>query len=904
MKSRPWLIAATILLLLAAASIAPSLMSPRTTTAAPRQSDPSTSSRPSPAATTSPTPSATASHPTPSASPSPPLQFPLTLEDAGTTRPFEPALDEIVRRHPDGTEQTIPLPTQPDFASLRATAAALPAASSGTLLPVFYEPDAHRNSTTRRLATPEIRVELTPGSALPTSIPDNVEVTRPDYAPDFAVLRFPDAFTALDRLALVRSLPGVRRADVLLARQQTRRALPNDPLVTSQWHLKNTGQSSGTVGSDINVESVWNYPASGIRGAGLIVGVVDDGLETSHPDLATNVRTDIDHDWNDSTPNDPSPGPDDDHGTACAGNVAAIGNNNLGVVGSAPEAKIVGLRLIAASTTDSQEAEAMAWRNDLIHVKSNSWGPSDDGRTLEAPGSLTKAAFANAVTTGRSNRGTIILWAGGNGRSSSDNSNNDGYANSIHTIAVGASTNRDAQAPYGEPGANLVVVAPSSGGTLDITTVDRSGSAGYNSASGSAGNYATDFGGTSSSTPTVAGVVALMLQRNPTLGWRDVQEILIKSAAKISPADSDWTTNSGGYRFNHKFGAGLVDAAAAVTAAATWTNLGTPTTALSTQSNSTTIPDNNATGITRTFDLGSSNLRVEHVTLRLNVNHTSRGNLTVTLTSPSGTQSRLTELHSDSGNNYSDWTFMTVRNWSENSSGTWTLKIADRSTAGNSTGGTLTAAELTVFGVTAEPVNPAPVVQLTTPDDQSIFSPGAPIDLAATATDLTIDGQPGVVTGVEFLVNGIPVGSDTTSPYSITYTPPTTGTYTAQARATDSEGAVGNSGTRTFTVANQPPVIASASLSSTDQGFSDEPLSVTDLTASDPESSPVAIAYQWQSSTDGINFTDAISRNTATITATPGHVWRCVLTPSDGEIVGEPFTTAATMILTRPPSTV
>ncbi len=898
MKTRPWWIVATVLLLAVVAMLGLWLTRPQSASA---ESERIITRRPIPIP--SPTPDSSAQIPAAAAS-VPYSGAPLTLEDAGTTGTFEPALDELVRRQPDGSEETVSLPTHSNFATLRDTAAILAKREPGTLLPIFYEADAPRNATTRRIVTPEIRVELAADATLPFTIPDSVEITRPDYAPNFAVIRFPDSFTALDRLEFVRGLPGVRRADVLLARQQTRRALPNDPLVNSQWHLKNTGQSGGSVGADINVESVWNYPGSGYRGSGIIVGVVDDGLETTHPDLAANVRTDIDHDWNDGTPDDPSPGSADDHGTSCAGNVAAIGNNNLGVAGSAPESKIVGLRLIAASTTDNQEAEAMAWRNDVIQIKSNSWGPNDDGRTLEAPGSLTNAAFENSVATGRNNRGTIHLWAGGNGLQDSDNSNNDGYANSIYTIAIGATTNQNAQAYYSEPGANLVVVAPSSGGTLDITTVDRSGSAGYNTSSGTAGNYADDFGGTSSATPTVAGVVALMLQRNPNLGWRDVQEILIQSAAKIKPSDSDWITNSAGYHFNHKFGAGLVDASAAVAAAAIWTNLATATTAVSTQSNTTSIPDNNATGITRTFDLGSSNLRVEHVTVRVNINHTSRGNLAITLTSPSGVQSRLTELHTDSGNNYSDWTFMTVRNWGENSAGTWSLKIADRSTSGNSTGGTLTAAELTVHGATAAPVNPAPVVQLTAPDDQAVFSPGAAIELTATATDLTIGGQPGVVTSVEFLVNGSPVSSDSSAPYSVSYTPPTNGTYTLQARATDSEGAVGNSGTRSITVTNQPPVITAAALTPADQGFSDIPLVVTGLVASDPEGTSVSIAYQWQSSTDGVNFTNATGSTTASIDPTAGRTWRCVLTPSDGVNFGDPFTTPATMILTRPPTSI
>ena len=108
------------------------------------------------------------------------------------------------------------------------------------------------------------------------------------------------------------------------------------------------------------------------------------------------------------------------------------------------------------------------------------------------------------------------------------------------------------------------------------------------------------------------------------------------------------------------------------------------------------------------------------------------------------------------------------------------------------------------------------------------------------------------------------------APYFFTYTPPANGTFVLQARATDNEGAVGTSGTRTITVANQPPVITAAALTPPDQGFSDAPLTVTGLTASDPEGTDVFIAYQWQSSTDGLNFTTATGLTTAAIDRDPG----------------------------------
>src|SRR4029450_14107251 len=102
---------------------------------------------------------------------------------------------------------------------------------------------------------------------------------------------------------------------------------------------------------------------------------------------------------------------------------------------------------------------------------------------------------------------------------------------------------------------------------LDICTTDREGRDGYNDGNFSFdvddSDYTETFGGTSSACPLVAGSVALMLQANPNLGWRDVQEILLRSARMVQPLDSDWATNSAGFHFNHKFGAGVSDFGAA-----------------------------------------------------------------------------------------------------------------------------------------------------------------------------------------------------------------------------------------------------------------------------------------------------------------------------------------------------
>lgn len=576
---------------------------------------------------------------------------------------------------------------------------------------VLYPQGEPRTEWTRRILRKQIAVKLLAGgdaAALAAQLGVKFLGAHPT-APEFVLLETATSAEALTMVTVLSARADVVSAVPQLARQQSKRLIPNDTLFAQQWHLRNTGQGGGLSGVDANVISVWDtYKGTNIR-----IGIVDDGLQTSHPDLTANVDTTNDYDWNDGTPNDPNPVLSVDfHGTSCAGVAAAKGNNGLGVSGAAPEATLVGMRLIGAATTDSQEAEAMGYKNDLIQIKSNSWGPNDDARTLEAPGTLTRAALSNATTLGRGGKGTIILWAGGNGGDVGDDSNYDGYANSIHTIAIAALGNDGTQAYYSEPGANLVVTAPSSGSTRGIVTTDLTGSSGYNTGSVSGElsdtNYTNDFGGTSSATPLAAGCVALMLQANPDLGWRDVQEILIRSATKVHPVDADWSNNTAGFHFNHKYGAGLINTQAAVTMATSWSNLVAQTNTSSSQSSlNLSIPDNNATGITRSFDLSATNLRVEQVTLTLSATHASRGHLAVTLTSPGGTVSRLAERHADTGDHYSAWTFSTVRSWGENSQGTWTLKIADLTSG---TIGTLTAATLTVYGTTAGPVNQPPVI--------------------------------------------------------------------------------------------------------------------------------------------------------------------------------------------------
>jgi subtilisin-like proprotein convertase family protein len=688
----------------------------------------------------------------------------LALQVDGKT--YRLVMDRYVVKGLDGIEEVRPLPAGTTRASMANAIRRAGGEAQG--FPILEELDASDRSVTRRLMTDLVTIRLPQGKpAEAVAKESGMElVEQPAYAPGYAVFRAADALAAHEisqRLIAEGRYPLVEHQ---LAKQQQLRALPNDTLFRDQWHLKFQSQADVVAGTDINVESLWNYGGTGLRGTGIRVGIVDDGLQTNHPDMTANVDTVNDFDWN-GNDNNPSPGLFDDHGTACAGLVGARGNNNLGVAGSAPESTLVGLRLVGGASTDSTEASAMAHKNDLIFIKSNSWGPADDGATLEAPGPLTQAALQNAALTGRQGKGTIFVWAGGNGLEANDNSNYDGYANSIYTIAVGAMDSKMRQSFYSEPGANLHCVAPSNGdGSVGITTTDRTAFRGYD-----ATDYTSEFGGTSAATPIAAGVIALMLQKNPQLGWRDVQEILLRSSTRILPNDAGWSTNAAGLRFHHSFGSGLVNAAAAVALAETWVNRSAPLApVVSTQSGSFAIPDNSVAGVSRSFVIGSS-MRIEHVTIKVSITHALRGQLAITLTSPSGMVSRLAEVHDDPNANYSNWTFSSVRHWGEQSQGTWILQVSDGVT---DTPGTLTAAELTLHGAAA----PMPQVTITSPSDQGFYLPAQ-----AQSFQLQLTGN---ITKVELRQNGTVVATKTTPPFTFSHAPTTSpALYTATAYDTD-----------------------------------------------------------------------------------------------------------------------
>ncbi len=459
----------------------------------------------------------------------------------------------------------------------------------------------------------------------------------------------------------------------------------DDPLFVHQWHLQNSGQAGGTAGEDVDVVPVWNA-TPGIKGTGVRIAIVDDGLEIAHEDLSPNVVAGQSHDYISGT-SDPTPtDANANHGSAVGGVAAARDLNDLGGAGAAPRASLVGYNLLQDLTV-ANEADAMTRNAAAVFVSNNSWGAPDDGRWA-ASASTWRNAIDTGTATGRNGRGTVYTWAAGNGGTVPDNSNYDGQANYHGVLAICAVGDDGIRASYSERGANLWVCTPSEGrANHAITTTDRTGAAGYNDGTAPGdyanANYTNTFNGTSSAAPLAAGVIALVLEANPNLTWRDLRLVLAQSARQNHPTDTDWVVNGAGFHINHNYGFGVADADAAVALAQTWVNVGpeleftTPTATVN-----ASIPDNDTTGITDVIAVAGSGIgAIEFIDITFNGTHTYVGDLEISLTAPSGTTSQLSELHACAGGCLdvpgNTWRFGSARHLGEAADGAWTLRVRD-----------------------------------------------------------------------------------------------------------------------------------------------------------------------------------------------------------------------------------
>lgn len=309
----------------------------------------------------------------------------------------------------------------------------------------------------------------------------------------------------------------------------TASGVPNDPSFGQLWGLRNTGQTGGVAGADIDAAAAWDMTTGS---SGVAVMVIDTGIDYGHPDLAPNMYRNtadcdgdgVDDDGNgwrddcygiDTVNNDGNPMDDDNHGTHVAGTIGAAGNNGVGVVGVNHQVKLIACKFLDANgsgyTSNAvrclQYAATMKDRGVPIVTTSNSWGGRGYSQSL-----------ADAIESNRT-RGILFIAAAGN-----DATNNDAEptypASYTHAniIAVASTTHTDAMSSFSSYGASSVDLgAP---GSAIFSTLP--------------GNRYGTMSGTSMATPHVAGVVALVKAYKPALSWSAIKAAVLDGGDRIS----------------------------------------------------------------------------------------------------------------------------------------------------------------------------------------------------------------------------------------------------------------------------------------------------------------------------------------------------------------------------------
>lgn len=280
-----------------------------------------------------------------------------------------------------------------------------------------------------------------------------------------------------------------------------------------------------------------------------------------------------------------------------------------------------------------------------------------------------------ATTAGRDGKGVVLVFAVGDAYAYGSDTNFQGFQTTRLGISVAAVGQDGLHASYSTAGTGVFVSAP--GGDADYPS---------NLFGAKRGGGCTDVGyGTAFAASILTGVIAMMLQVNPDLGYRDVQGILAATSTAVGDAaDKTFTVNAAGYSHSNLYGFGIVNASAAVEATPTWTNFG-PEELIESESGAVNIV---------IYDFGrefggnfiestifvDQNIEIESVVLYVDVKHTTRGHLEMTLTSPSGTLSQLTPGYRDENQQLAfgqRWKLMTLRCWGEKSKGLWYLHIRD-----------------------------------------------------------------------------------------------------------------------------------------------------------------------------------------------------------------------------------
>src|SRR4051812_4859553 len=352
------------------------------------------------------------------------------------------------------------------------------------------------------------------------------------------VVQLPEGVSVQQGLAQLRVDPNVLYAepDYIVHSDEI---VPNDPFFTTLWAMKNTGQAGGTVDADIDATDAW---AQSTGSNSVIVGVIDSGVDTTHPDLLGNIfnnasdcnnngidddgngKIDDCHGWN-AAANNGFMYDDVGHGTHVSGTIGATGNNGMGVVGVNWHVTIMPCKFLvpnlfgggSGALSDAIEClDYFATMKDLgynIVATNNSWG-----------GGGYSQALYDAIKENM-DRGILFVAAAGNGGADGVGDNNDlveNYPSNFdlpNIIAVEATTRTDARASFSNYGRHTVDLgAPGAAILSTVPGVDSTGNP----------NYAV-YSGTSMATPHVTGAVALLKAWNPALSAFAIRNLLFAS---------------------------------------------------------------------------------------------------------------------------------------------------------------------------------------------------------------------------------------------------------------------------------------------------------------------------------------------------------------------------------------
>ncbi|KAK7815818.1 hypothetical protein U0070_025278 [Myodes glareolus] len=283
--------------------------------------------------------------------------------------------------------------------------------------------------------------------------------------------------------------------------------------------------------------------------------------------------------------------------------------------------------------TDIIEASSISHMPQMIDIYSASWGPTDNGKTVDGPRELTLQAMADGVNKGRGGKGSIYVWASGDG-GSYDDCNCDGYASSMWTISINSAINDGRTALYDE-----------------------------------------------SCSSTLASTFSNGRKRNPEAGVH--LTVLTSKRNQLHDEVHQWRRNGVGLEFNHLFGYGVLDAGAMVKMAKDWKTVPERFHCVGgSVQNPEKIPPTGKLVLTLQTDAceGKENFvrYLEHVQAVITVNATRRGDLNINMTSPMGTKSILLSRRprdDDSKVGFDKWPFMTTHTWGEDARGTWTLEL-------------------------------------------------------------------------------------------------------------------------------------------------------------------------------------------------------------------------------------